>query len=163
MTASFHQPEERDDHAVAIPTAPDPNAAGPWKGDPHANLDATLPFDVRHVLLTDHDEATMRLWARVRGSLPADPLLAACAQAMASDLRTGAAAAAPLGSFGGAVSLDHAMWFHRQVPADDWFLVDIRPQSVASGRGLVVGTVHGIDGRLAATFAQEALVRAAPD
>lgn len=163
MMASFHRPEERDEHASAMPPAPDPDGVGPWKADPHTALDDTLPFEIRHVSLASDDQATIRLWARVRGSLPVDPVLAACAQAMATDMRTGAAASAQLGSFHGAVSLDHAMWFHRSVPADDWFLIDIRPRSVAAGRGLVVGTVHGIDGRLAATFAQEALVRAAPD
>jgi len=54
------------------------------------------------------------------------------------------------------------MWFHRRVLADDWFLIDIRPSSVSAGRGLVLGTVHGCGGQLAATFAQEALVRPAP-
>jgi acyl-CoA thioesterase-2 len=51
------------------------------------------------------------------------------------------------------------MWFHRPIRADEWFLVDIHPRSVSSGRGLVAGSIYAADGTLGASFAQELLVR----
>jgi acyl-CoA thioesterase-2 len=162
MTASFHRAEARDDWSRPLPTAPDPEGAGPWKDDPYTRLDDTLPFDIRHVEVPGPgaESSTARLWARAHGPLPDDPVLHACGQAMVSDMRTGAAAAHHVRSpWSGLASLDHAMWFHRQARADEWFLVDIRPLSAGGGRGLVVGSVHAIDGVQAASFAQEVLVR----
>jgi acyl-CoA thioesterase-2 len=56
-------------------------------------------------------------------------------------------------------SLDHAVWFHRPIRLDDWVLYDLRPISNAGSRGLVYGTFHSRDGVLAASVAQEALIR----
>jgi len=75
-----------------------------------------------------------------------------------------AAALAVGGGFGltmGA-SLDHAMWFHRPIRADEWMLFDLRPVSNAGSRGLVHGTMHTRAGVLGASIAQEALIRALP-
>jgi acyl-CoA thioesterase-2 len=57
------------------------------------------------------------------------------------------------------VTLDHALWFHRPGTYDDWLLYSAEPASVASGRGLSRGSVHDRDGRLLASFSQEALIR----
>ena len=162
IVVSFHRAEDRDDYAAPPPLAPDPDGPGPWRDDPFTYLDDSLPFDVRHVSAPTSaaDPATVRFWARTRGQLPAEPVLHLCAQAMASDMRTGVAAAAPLKApWGGAISLDHVMWFHRPIRADEWFLVDIRPHSVAAGRGLVAGSVYAPNGTLGASFGQELLVR----
>jgi len=43
--------------------------------------------------------------------------------------------------------------------ADEWFLVGIRPISVAGGRGLVAGSTYAKDDTLSASFGQELLVR----
>jgi acyl-CoA thioesterase-2 len=37
---------------------------------------------------------------------------------------------------GGLTSIDHAVWFYRQVPLDDWVLIDLQPESTAGGRGI---------------------------
>jgi acyl-CoA thioesterase-2 len=104
---------------------------------------------------------------RVRGRLPDDPAVHDALLAFVSDLGAVLAAAVPLGSrfgefaegsFMGA-SLDHAIWFHRPVRLDDWVLYDLRPVSNAGSRGLVQGTMHTRAGVLAASVAQEALIR----
>jgi acyl-CoA thioesterase II len=42
------------------------------------------------------------------------------------------------------------VWFYRQVPLDDWVLMDLLPESTAGGRGMYTGRIFRRDGRLAA-------------
>jgi acyl-CoA thioesterase-2 len=58
-------------------------------------------------------------------------------------------------------SLDHAMWFHRPVPVDDWVLYTQEAVSAEAGRGLGTGRFHARDGRHLATVAQEGMIRTA--
>ena len=56
-------------------------------------------------------------------------------------------------------SLDHAMWFHSPVRADQWILYALdAPQSSAS-RGYNRGFMYTEDGKLVATTMQESLMR----
>ncbi|MDB5469483.1 MAG: acyl-CoA thioesterase [Caulobacter sp.] len=56
-------------------------------------------------------------------------------------------------------SLDHAMWFHRPVDFNDWLLFDQDCPSTSQGRGFIRGEMYTQDGRLAASVAQECLMR----
>ena len=56
-------------------------------------------------------------------------------------------------------SLDHAIWFHRPVRADNWLLLDMGGHGIVGNRGLATGTVFRQDGVHAATIAQEGLLR----
>lgn len=58
-----------------------------------------------------------------------------------------------------AASLDHAVWFHRPVRADEWLLFDLSPHQIKGTRGLATGDVFTASGELVATVAQEGLVR----
>jgi acyl-CoA thioesterase-2 len=58
-----------------------------------------------------------------------------------------------------AVSVDHALWFHRPVRFDRWHLHTQETVALAGHRGLVRGAVHDDDGRRVATVMQEVLVR----
>ena len=58
-----------------------------------------------------------------------------------------------------AASLDHAVWFHRAVRADDWLLFDLAPHQIKGTRGLATGDVFTANGELVATVAQQGLVR----
>jgi len=58
-----------------------------------------------------------------------------------------------------AVSLDHTIWFHRQLRADEWHLYEMTCHSFIAGRGLSIGHVFAADGTHVATLAQEVLVR----
>lgn len=58
-------------------------------------------------------------------------------------------------------SLDHAMWFHRQGPLDDWLLYVQEAVAADSGRGLGCGRFFTRDQRHLATVAQEGMIRPA--
>jgi hypothetical protein len=55
-------------------------------------------------------------------------------------------------------SIDHSMWFHDEIRADDWVLVDLRPVKARSSRGTYEGSIRDRHGRLGATLAQEMLL-----
>ena len=56
-------------------------------------------------------------------------------------------------------SIDHAMWFHRPLRADDWLLYSIESPSASGARGFSRGSIYSRDGRLVASTAQEGLIR----
>jgi acyl-CoA thioesterase-2 len=56
-------------------------------------------------------------------------------------------------------SLDHAMWFHRPAPADDWLLYAQEAASAHGGRGLGLGRFFTSGGLHVATVAQEGMIR----
>jgi acyl-CoA thioesterase-2 len=56
-------------------------------------------------------------------------------------------------------SLDHTIWFHRDLRADQWHLHDFTCHTFVGGRGLALGHVFRSDGTHVATVAQEVLLR----
>ena len=108
------------------------------------------------------DTAT-RVWMRVAGRLPDDPAVQTAALTFASDLTLLSAGLARLGGgWGGryaGASLDHAVWFHAPVRADEWFLYETDSPAASSGRALCFGHVWAADGTHVATVAQEGLIR----
>ncbi len=56
-------------------------------------------------------------------------------------------------------SLDHALWFHRPVRADEWLLYAQDSPNTAGGRGMARGLIFDRGGRLAASVMQEGLIR----
>ncbi|MEJ7755665.1 MAG: hypothetical protein WKF83_04360 [Nocardioidaceae bacterium] len=110
------------------------------------------------------DPAVQRLWFRAKGQLPADAALNACVLTYASDLTLLGSSLVPHGVVIGspavqAASLDHAVWFHREVHVDQWLLYDQSSPSASNARGLAIGKVFDQTGRLVATVAQEGLIR----
>jgi acyl-CoA thioesterase-2 len=83
-----------------------------------------------------------------------------------SDLTLLSAGLARLGGGGGGefvgASLDHAVWFHQPVQADEWFLYEGDSPAAAAGRALCIGQLWTADGEHVATVAQEGLIRAVP-
>lgn len=109
-------------------------------------------------------------WMKASGDLGDDQLLHRCAVAYISDdMPTDAVVRAMPGYTDMTVeefndkwfsaSLDHSIWFHRPVRADEWHLYDFSLQSYTGGRGLAHGHVFTADGVHVATVAQEVLVR----
>jgi acyl-CoA thioesterase-2 len=110
-------------------------------------------------------------WLRMADEVGDDLALHACALAyMSDDLPTDAVVALlhperqpgewdveyPFWS----ASLDHAIWFHRPVRADEWQLQDFTCHGLISSRGLSVGHVFDVNGVHLATISQEVLLRA---
>ena len=152
MSASFHAPEEGPDvqSAVPMPAVPGPEGlpvrTGPF-GPDHGLI------EVRNV---QNDEAGVCMaWARASGRVGDDQILHTCVLAHFSDLYSGLPPLAT-GHTGGP-SLDHALWMHRPIRTDDWFLMRLEPVSAAYGRGVYRGAIWDRAGRLAATLGQEVL------
>ena len=92
-------------------------------------------------------------WMRVTTPTGDDPLSHQCALAYISDdLPTDAGTAF-------SASLDHTIWFHRPLRADQWHLYEMSCNAFVGGRGLSFGYVFAQDGTHVATVAQETLVR----
>lgn len=56
-------------------------------------------------------------------------------------------------------SLDHTIWFHRPLRADQWHLYDFSCHAFTGARGLGIGHVFSTEGIHVATVAQEVLMR----
>ncbi|HEX5968631.1 MAG TPA: acyl-CoA thioesterase II [Intrasporangium sp.] len=107
--------------------------------------------------------AEQQVWMRALGALPDDPLIHAAVLAYASDYSLLDPVLRRHGLVWGdprlrVASLDHSMWFHRPVAADQWFLYVQESPSASHGRGLGIGQMFQ-DGQLVATTAQEGMVR----
>ena len=102
-------------------------------------------------------------WMRVAGRLPEDAAVHAAALTFVSDLTLLSAGLARLGGgWGGryvGASLDHAVWFHQPVRADEWFLYETDSPAASTGRALCFGEVWAADGTHVATVAQQGLIR----
>lgn len=110
------------------------------------------------------------IWGRFPISLGEDVRLHSCALAYLSDMnmmdavsssRAGGPPDPTLGPSDGGMgaSLDHAVWFHRPVRADDWLLMDSTGHGLIRTRGLATGHVFDRAGTHVATIAQEGLLR----
>jgi acyl-CoA thioesterase-2 len=176
MTCSFQQRADGLDHQDPMPQVPGPDELTPLAelyGDldhPGARHVTARPVELRHVegdiyarSAQEHD-ARQHVWMRAIGGLPHDPLLHAAVLAYASDYsllepvlrRHGVRWTDPRLR---AASLDHSMWFHREVDVSDWVLYAQSSPSAESGRGLGIGQMYTRDGRLVATTAQEGMIR----
>mgnify|MGYP003645911506 CR=1 FL=1 len=56
-------------------------------------------------------------------------------------------------------SLDHAMWFHAPIDFSDWHLYELDAPFTGGARGFNRGLIYNQNGQLAATTAQEGLMR----
>lgn len=103
-------------------------------------------------------------WMRTKAKLPDNPDLHRSALVYASDMGLIGAALALHGvnfhTKGMRVaSLDHAMWIHEDVRADDWVLCGMEAPWTGGGRGLARARFFNREGRLIATAVQEGMTR----
>ncbi|MGA8851526.1 MAG: acyl-CoA thioesterase II [Aeromicrobium sp.] len=180
MTASFQVDEPGWDHQDLMPDVPSPaesttmdeliasfspTAADRWKRE-------WSSFDVRYVGDNRAEDdpqrqlvpAVQRLWFRADGTLPKSRHVHNAAFTYISDLSLLGASLVPHGQVIGSpqvqpASLDHTIWFHRPIAADEWLLYDQTSPSASGARGLSTARVFSADGTLVATVAQEGLIR----
>jgi acyl-CoA thioesterase-2 len=157
MLASFHAHRDSPTlDAVATHDAPDPDRLT-------ARPTIASLVDVREVTPTRIVGRTMRhsdrVWVRAKAALPDDPLVHACAVAYASDLGTGFGQVEIPGLPTGGPSIDHAVWFHAPLRADEWMLLDLTPRKARSSRGVYDGSLRNAQGELGALIVQETLLR----
>jgi acyl-CoA thioesterase-2 len=103
-------------------------------------------------------------WLRARCLSSDDPVTHYGALAFMSDFWGNAPSRLPHGRtlFAGEItslSLNHAIWFHRQPQAADWLLYALDGPATAGGTGLNRGLLYDRSGTLIASAVQEALVR----
>jgi acyl-CoA thioesterase-2 len=158
MLASFKTPSE------ATTFEPPPVRAVPPPEEVEAKgWDALVETrDVTSRTIHGHP-VTDSLWCRIATPLPDDPVLHACVLTYFSDYGGGFVMLDVPGLALGGPSIDHALWFHEPVRADDWVLVDLRPERASDSRGTYFGTMRSRDGTLAAVLGQECLLRLMPE
>ncbi len=162
LTASFQVPTTGVERQLSAA----PDVEGP-ESLPAEQTALLVDIDYR---VPEHDEADVRLperpeiphllatkfWVRSKVALPDDPVMHAAVLTYISDWSSGLVAG-HVGPWIVTVSLDHAMWFHRQIRLDEWTLFDLAPRNAAGGRGWYSGHVYDRDGVLGTSFTQEAL------
>lgn len=105
---------------------------------------------------------SLRYWFRAKGKLSDDQALHRCVVAYTSDLIFLQVSVNPhrrKGLKARAVSLDHSVWFHRPVRADDWILFVIFAPTASNARGFVTGQMFNQKGELLVSLVQEGLMR----
>jgi acyl-CoA thioesterase-2 len=159
MAASFSaqrspaRPALPDGDATPPPSFPAVDDLPAWKSSRHAS------FEFRNA--ASPHRIPESFWIKCLDPLPPpeeDPLLHAAVLTYISDIGTGLVAMETPG-YHAASSVDHAVWFHRQARMGDWVWVDLRPETVAGGRGWYTGAFYTPDGARAASLAQEMLFR----
>ena len=184
MTASFHERETGLNHAAPAPAVPPPDACpdpykavelleGPSRFRMKGMLDTTWPVEFRPTDLglygpDARPEAQQSFWTRIGVRLPDDPALHRAALVYLSDMTLLGAALRPHGKTIydhrlQIASLDHAFWFHRPARADEWLLYTQDSPNASGATGLVRGLLYAGDGTLAASVAQEGLIRRRDD
>jgi len=167
----YHVPEAGLNHQIAMPDVPLPEDL-PTIGEVHGHAwtrwaEADRDIEMR-VVPTDLDDPIGRrmFWCKV-------------VEKAADDLRLHTALAAYLSDFTMVASvrlphepqsakqhlmstLNHSLYFHRAVRADDWLLIDHCSPVAACGRGLALAAIYTRFGELAITAVQEGLIRPLP-
>ncbi|MFC9234328.1 acyl-CoA thioesterase [Streptomyces decoyicus] len=189
LSASFQVTEDGLEHQEPMPPAPDPlelpTAAEmlPRYADRFVDpgvaerlLESRAAIDLRYVdappfgTVGEVRDPRSQVWFRTQGKLDDDgeiprPLLDICLVTYVSDMTLLDSILLAHGRGGWAVgdvvgaSLDHAMWFHRPLRADEWLLYDQESPTAQGGRGLGKGRIFTAEGQLAVSVIQEGVIR----
>jgi acyl-CoA thioesterase II len=163
LDASFHVEEDGEDWQPdrSMRDVPHPDTIDAPQS-PFGSFSTMSPFEMRPAGGANPMGFPIHpFWVQAKGRLPDDSAVHACAIAFISDMGILGAARPPGGGIERMMgaSLDHAIWFHVPVRADQWLLNDAGPMRTAGARGLAHGTMHTVDGVLAVTVVQEGLLR----
>ncbi|KAK9076411.1 hypothetical protein SSX86_004745 [Deinandra increscens subsp. villosa] len=187
MVASFQKEEVGFDHQLpSMPAVPDPELLLSMEDLRERRLiDPRLPMTYRNKVATanfipwpieirfcepsnstnyDKRPASLRYWFKAKGKLSDDEALHRCVVAYTSDLIFLGVSLNPHRAKDfktSSVSLDHSMWFHRPIRADEWLLFVISSPTAHNARGYVSGQMFNRKGELVASLTQEGLIRKA--
>jgi len=180
LAASFQQPEDGFGHQDTMPDVPGPDELlSDW--EMRAAMVDEVPERYRRHLLRARPielrsihprglvspppaEPRQAIWFRAAAPLPDDPALHRAVLAYASDMGLLGTAMMPHGvgwmhPAMQTASLDHALWLHEPLRADDWLLYATDSPWSGHARGFNRGRIFSRDGRLVASSAQEGLIR----
>jgi len=179
MALSWHKVEAGVSHALPMPDVPPPEAL---RGDREAFLEVAKQYpeykrfayrfdaidsrQVERIPMTDDGihPPVKHTWLKTREALPDNPEVHLAMLAYMSDLDFMSTSMLPHGrnSMRGSIrgaSVDHALWYHRPIKADDWLLFAKESPNAGGARGFVRGQFFNRQGELVATAAQECLIR----
>jgi acyl-CoA thioesterase-2 len=181
LAASFQVVEDGLEHQSPMPEHPDPESVKTELdqllakfGDKlpekmKAQMNRPRPIDLRwpdpqHMFKPVPKPPRKQVWMRAKMPIGPEVKLQQACLAYASDMAFMETALRVHGLTWQtpglqSASLDHAMWFHRPVDFNDWLLFDQDCPSTSQGRGFIRGEMYTQDGRLAASVAQECLMR----
>jgi len=183
LIASFQRPEQGPEHQKTMPHVPHPDSLesqgtlrNRWL-EAHPDVPERLrkavlrqlaiefrPVEPMDVFAPEVREPVQNIWFRAADRLPDDPLLHRCVLAYASDFNLLSTALLPHGQSYLSpnmvvASIDHAIWFHRDLRADEWLLYSMDAPTSQASRGLSRGEIFSHSGELVASIVQESLMR----
>jgi acyl-CoA thioesterase-2 len=108
-----------------------------------------------------------RVWVKADGVVPDDPVLHTAAMVYTSDTTVLDSIITTHGLSWGfdrifPATINHSLWFHRQVSFDDWVLYSTSSPVATDSRGLGTGHFFDRSGQLVATVVQEGVVKYFP-
>ena len=155
---SFHVDEIGDEYQLPMRDVPDPESL------PASTMPG--PFDGRDAGPVKESPdgpylSTARLWYRACATLGDDPRIHIGLLSYLSDMTRTSFRPLSLDSWGAHAdaSLDHAVWFHRPMRADEWVLSDFQAVVNAGNRSVVRGSMYTRTGVLSMSMTQELLIR----
>ncbi len=184
LAASFQSPEAGLEHQALMPAVPGPEGLQDATEVPENVLERIpekmrrylthkRPFEFRPVRPPNFTEPealppVKHVWIRAVDALPNDATLHQNLLAYVSDYELLGTSVLPHGLLfarGNVLmaSLDHALWFHRDVRVDDWLLYSFDSPNASGARGFARGQFFTRNGILVASTAQEGLVRVLPE
>lgn len=178
LSASFHRGEGGVDHHLPMPSVPDPETLPTLQERLQAMYGTKVPERIIRERPVDirwcdpppgwrprkGGEPRGMVWMRADGELPSDPKVHVAVLVYATDFTLTETVMRPHGIHWldkgvMTASLDHCVWIHREVKADDWWLYVQDSPSAGGARGLARGSIFDRKGRLVASVAQEVLLR----
>lgn len=182
--ASFQEEEEGFHHQLPMPEVDGPESyksevelarmvAGMIPERMRERFTSDKPIEIRPVTLINPFapkpcEPVKYMWFKADGVLPDDPQLHKYLLAYASDFNLLTTSMQPHGvsvfqKFMQVASLDHAIWFHRDLRMDDWLLYAMDSPWAGNARGFSRASIFNRQGQLVASVAQEGLTRVRED
>ena len=183
LTASFQRKSKAPAWPIAMPDIPGPEGLvdeldAPARRQP-VDMEGPAPALVRHRAFAMRAPAAQWqggiaaegqtfLWFKLMAPLGDDPALHRLALSYVSDYGLLSTALVRRGirlKFNEArmASLDHALWFHRDAPVDEWLAFVTDSPWLGEGRALTRGHFFTRDGDLVASAAQEGMIRLPED
>lgn len=180
LAASFQKAEQGLEHQAEMPDVPGPDGlqdATEVSPDVLERIPQKMrryltekrPFEFRPVRPQNFSKAEILppvkyIWVKAVDKLPDDSTIHQNLLAYLSDYELLGTSTLPHGlKFGSGnvqmASLDHAMWFHRDVRVDNWLLYSMDSPNASGARGFSRGEFFTEAGTLVASTAQEGLVR----
>ncbi len=180
MTASFHVHEDSWDHQHEMPTTKPPEDlksrdeyrelyADKIPDDMREHWTRPQPFIIKEISGINPFDLKPKsdvnhLWFKTDGALDVPPAMHHCLIAWASDMNLLGSSLRPHGLHWMSpelmnASLDHAIWFHAPIRADEWMLYSMDSPKAGNGRSFNRGSIFTRGGELVASVAQEGLMR----